>query len=411
MQAFSNRTLKKSESIICKNYKTVPVFSVIIITAAIWTAGLSKPCSASAFEQTAVAAAAQQVYTVVKGDSLWSISQKFSVTVNDIMTANNMQNSVIYPGQMLKIPTAASKPGLQFIKYKIPAGSTLGQIAEYFGTTVADIRSLNNIWNDAIYAGQIISVPATYIDYRVVWGDTLYKIAQKFGTTVDKIRLFNMLSNDLIYSGSILHIPHVPDTSTTSYITHTVTSGENVWSISIKYGVPQQELFKLNGLNESSMLSIGQKIKIPVHHVPVKATPGPQYGEYLDWWSEAQYVFPIGKTAIVRDFVTGKSFRIKRTIGANHADCEPLTASDTEVIKELWGGNLSWVTRAVIVEVDGRKIAASMASMPHGIEYEGNNNFNGHFDIHFRGSTRHVDGAVDNAHQAKIKISAGFILD
>ena len=411
MQALLNKKLRKAGDKICKSFKTAPMFSAVVITAAIWGICFSRPCSASSTEDIAVAAAAQQSYTVVKGDSLWSISQKFSVTVNDIMTANNLQTSAIYPGQVLKIPTAASKPGLTFIKYKVPAGSTLGQIAEYFGTTIADIRSLNNIWNDNIYAGQIISVPATYVDYKVVWGDTLYKIAQKFGTTVDKIKLFNMLSNDLIYSGSTLHIPHVPEARTTSYITHTVVSGENVWSISIKYGVPQQEIFRLNGLNESSMLSIGQKVKIPVHHIPVKATPGPQYGEYLDWWTEAQYVFPIGKTAVVKDFVTGKTFKVKRTIGANHADCEPATASDTAIIKELWGGTFSWVTRSVIVEVDGRKIAASMASMPHGIEYEGNNNFNGHFDIHFRGSTRHADGAVDNAHQAKIKISAGFTLD
>ena len=45
---------------------------------------------------------------------------------------------------------------------------------------------------------------------------------------------------------------------------------------------------------------------------------------------------------------------------------------------------------AVIIETGGRKLAASMSSMPHGIQYITGNNFNGHFDVHFKNSTRHV---------------------
>ena len=64
----------------------------------------------------------------------------------------------------------------------------------------------------------------------------------------------------------------------------------------------------------------------------------------------------------------------------------------------------------MIVSVDGRKIAASMASMPHDIDFIKDNNFNGHFDIHFKNSTRHVDGAVSDAHQRQIAIAAGVTL-
>jgi len=99
---------------------------------------------------------------------------------------------------------------------------------------------------------------------------------------------------------------------------------------------------------------------------------------------------------------------VKRTIGANHADCEPLTANDAAIMKEVWGGSYSWKERAVIVEVDGRKIAASMASMPHDIQYITNNNFDGHFDIHFRNSTRHSDGKISESHQKQVRIAAGI---
>jgi hypothetical protein len=144
-----------------------------------------------------------------------------------------------------------------------------------------------------------------------------------------------------------------------------------------------------------------------VHNIAVQERVSEKHGEYLDWWTEAQYVFPINKVATVTDFQTGRTFKIKRTTGAFHADCEPLTARDAAIIKEVWGGSYSWTERAVIVVVDGRKIAASMSSMPHDVEYIKDNNFNGHFDLHFRNSTRHKDGMISQAHQAQIRIAAG----
>lgn len=198
-----------------------------------------------------------------------------------------------------------------------------------------------------------------------------------------------------------------PQTNTTTYDSYTIQSGDNMWDLSIRFGIPMYELLQANNMTENSPLSVGQKISVPVHHIPVKSTVSEKHGEHLDWWTEAQYVFSIGKTATVVDFQTGRSFQIKRTIGANHADCEPLTANDAKVIKEVWGGAYSWKERAVIVHVDGRKIAASMSSMPHDIQYISGNNFDGHFDLHFKNSTRHSDGKVSPAHQTQIQIAAG----
>ncbi len=171
-------------------------------------------------------------------------------------------------------------------------------------------------------------------------------------------------------------------------------------------------------------------LTIPVHHVPVKATPSSAYGELLDWWSEAQYVVPIGAVFTVYDFYTGKSFTAKRTIGSGHADCEPLTADDTAAMKEIWGGSFNWSKRPVLIIINGRKIAASAAGMLHagnewaeggvwtdwrsdnygaGINYDyvKGNNASGHFDIHFYNSIKHVDGNTDSTHQANIMIAAG----
>lgn len=345
-------------------------------------------------------------YSVQKGDTLWEISQKHNTTVSDLMTLNKLSNTTIYVGQTLKV-YVDMEAGVKNIEYRVRPGNTLSGLAEYFGTTVDRIKSANGLTGDMIYVDQILYIPASYVNYIVKSGDTLWLLAFRFNTTIERIKLFNGLKSDIIYVGQVLHIPYLVEQPRVTYITHTVKSGETVWGISMQYGIPQYEILKANGLTESSVLSVGQKLTIPVHHVPVKQTPGPQYGEYLDWWTEAQYVFPIGKIARVRDFATGKTFNARRSIGANHADCEPITASDAAIMKSLWGGSYSWTTRAVIVEVDGRKIAASATSMPHGVVYITNNNFDGHFDIHFLNSTRHVDGKIDPYHQEKIKIAAG----
>lgn len=275
-------------------------------------------------------------------------------------------------------------------------------------------------WNETTKS---IYLSENNVTYSVRTGDSLWLIAKNYGTTVTAIKQANNLTTDTIYAGQKLAIPlgtnqsnqtptnpepnQVDTKPTVTYTTHTVVSGDNIWSLSIKYGIPMTELLAVNNLTTSSQLAIGQKLQVPVHHIPVKPVVSSKHGELLDWWTEAQYVFAINDVAKVTDYQTGKSFYVKRTIGANHADSEPLTANDAAIMKEIWGGSYSWTARAVIVEVDGRRIAASMSSMPHDIQYINNNNFDGHFDIHFLNSTRHSDGQITQEHQNQIKIAAG----
>lgn len=122
-----------------------------------------------------------------------------------------------------------------------------------------------------------------------------------------------------------------------------------------------------------------------------------------------------GKTATMIDIATGRSMKIKVQSTGNHADVEPLTASDTKVLCSLYGVNNSseletlnkWQRRAVVVEAaNGDQFVGSIYAIPHGANTVSGNNFDGQFCIHFKGSTIHSgDGgsvsAADN-HQAKI---------
>ncbi len=134
-----------------------------------------------------------------------------------------------------------------------------------------------------------------------------------------------------------------------------------------------------------------------------------QYGEFLSW-EEVNKLFPkYGKVKVV-DLKTGQHFMVQRRGGTYHADVQPLTAQDTQVMKKIYNDKWSWKRRAIIVELDnGRKIAGSMNGMPHGLGNIKENEFDGHFCIHFKDSKTHCSRKVDTAHQLMIWKSAGLL--
>ena len=136
----------------------------------------------------------------------------------------------------------------------------------------------------------------------------------------------------------------------------------------------------------------------------------------IDWFSEegaAYYdrrsgLFDDGAVAILTDVSTGRSFRVKRCGGYNHADVEPLTARDTWVMYEIYGKEWSWKRRAVYVTLEnGVTLAGSMNGMPHGSGEISDNNFDGHLCVHFLNSRTHESDKVDPDHQAAVAKAAG----
>lgn len=179
--------------------------------------------------------------------------------------------------------------------------------------------------------------------------------------------------------------------------------GDNLNSIAKQYGTTPQEIMRLNGLT-SWVLNPGIRLVIP------KYTPsrgGERYGEMADWWTVASKVFAVGDVATITDLDSGLSYQVVRKGGTNHADCQPLTASDTAKMKQAYGGSWSWTRHAILVNVNGRVFAASQNGMPHGGQSIYNNNFEGHFCIHFLNSRTHGTNRVDPAHQAAVHKAAG----
>ncbi len=116
-------------------------------------------------------------YKVEKGDTLYSISRKYQLTVAELRTANNLsENDVIKVGQKLIIPdadigTAAAlsssktagntSPSGKTIDYTVKKGDTLYGIARNNGMSVADLMALNKLDSSAVIkVGQKLKVSA-----------------------------------------------------------------------------------------------------------------------------------------------------------------------------------------------------------------------------------------------------------
>lgn len=94
------------------------------------------------------------------------------------------------------------------IKYKVGRGESLWSIADKFGLTIEDIKKRNNISANKIFRGQRIVIPEmTFKKYQVKNGDNLFEIARKFNTTLTKIIEINALQTKVIHPEQELIIP------------------------------------------------------------------------------------------------------------------------------------------------------------------------------------------------------------
>ena len=203
-------------------------------------------------------------YIVQKGDSLWSIASKNNTTVATLKNLNNLSSNNLSIGQLIKLPTSNENGavGNNDNIYTVKKGDSLYSIANKYNTTVDNLKQLNNLSSNLLSIGQQLKLPYTgantnQITYVVKKGDSLWLIANRYDTTIDQIKTANNLKTNTLSIGQALIIP-----STSNYITYTVQKGDSLWLIANKYNTTVDNIKKLNNLS-SNLLSIGQKLIIP----------------------------------------------------------------------------------------------------------------------------------------------------
>lgn len=82
--------------------------------------------------------------------------------------------------------------------------------------------------------------------------------------------------------------------------------------------------------------------------------------------------------------------------GYNHSDIEPLTADDTGIMKELFGGSWTWTPRPVLILKGDYVIAGSLSGMPHSTNTVNNNGVEGHFDLYMHNASPHGSHVSQN---------------
>lgn len=209
-------------------------------------------------------------YTVKSGDSLYSIANKYNTTVDIIKDVNNLTSNVLSINQVLKIPTSTTSNITNYNNYTVVKGDSLYTIANKFNTTVNDLKNINNLISNNLSIGQILKIPNlegsnqqedNYSNYTVKAGDSLYKIASLYQTSVNAIKELNNLTNNNLSIGQVLKIPSYNQTNN-NYKTYTVVSGDSLYRIANKFNTSVQAIKDLNNIT-SNLLSIGQVLKIP----------------------------------------------------------------------------------------------------------------------------------------------------
>ena len=207
-----------------------------------------------------VAPLGSNYYTVKSGDSLWSISRKFGVTVNELKKVNNLSSNLLSIGKNLIIP--GKKNNTSSNEYVVKKGDTLYGIANKYNVSVDNLKSYNNLSTDSLSIGQIIKIPDNKVnsnEYVVKSGDSLYSISRKYGVSVDELMSVNNLKSTVLSVGQVLKIPN---SSEVTNVIYTVKKGDSLWSIAKNNKTTVDAIVKLNNLSNAN-LSIGQKLLLP----------------------------------------------------------------------------------------------------------------------------------------------------
>ena len=206
---------------------------------------------------------AMDYYIVQKGDTLYSISRRVNIPVEEIKRINNLTSNTLSIGQKLYFVEEPIKDNI----YIVQKGDTLYKIAKELETTVDKLKEINNLTSNTLSVGQELIIPSIeeeeeefipgteYDVYTIQKGDSLWAISRKYNISVPELIAINNLDTLTLQIGDQLLVPKTEEE------TYTVEKGDTLWSVAKKFDMDVNTLKELNNL-VSNLLSIGQILRI-----------------------------------------------------------------------------------------------------------------------------------------------------
>ena len=198
-------------------------------------------------------------YTVRRGDNLGEIANKYDVTIADIKKWNKLKSNTVARGKNLKIITSESV--VQTVRKATKSDNATSemkadnkQIAVSETKTAKDDKGNKNIKTDTISSN-------TAAFYIVQKGDNLSSIAKKNNVSVEEIKEWNHLSGTSIQLGTSLQVAKneavaneqlasAPKMENVEYI---VKKGDNLGAIAKKFGSSLDDLKQWNNLQDNTI--------------------------------------------------------------------------------------------------------------------------------------------------------------
>ncbi|HHU33073.1 MAG TPA: LysM peptidoglycan-binding domain-containing protein [Clostridia bacterium] len=219
-------------------------------------------------------------YTIRSGDTIYNLAIEFNTTVEAILAINpgiNPNNLQI--GQVICIPGTGPGPGrcpAGTFEYTIMAGDTFFSLANRFNTTVAAIQAANpNVDPNNLQIGQVICIPgagpgrcpAGTFEYTIMAGDTFFSLANRFNTTVAAIQAANPnVDPNNLQIGQVICIPGAgpgPGRCPAGTFEYTVRSGDTFFALARRFNTTVAAIQAANPNVDPDRLQIGQQICIP----------------------------------------------------------------------------------------------------------------------------------------------------
>jgi membrane-bound lytic murein transglycosylase D len=162
-------------------------------------------------------------HVVQEGENLSLIADKYNVSASELMDWNDLKSDVIVPGQKLVVVEPKQKKNTKVTKkaktHTVKEGENLTMIAEKYEVTIKQLKDWNELEGSVIQPGQILNISApkdvkkkdkekkeNVKTYKVKKGDTLESVAEEFGVTIKELKKWNALDNNTIIIGQILNV-------------------------------------------------------------------------------------------------------------------------------------------------------------------------------------------------------------